>query len=120
MRIVPDTNVVISGLLWRGSPRRILDAARDGIFELFTSIELLDELEDVLNRDKFVSRMEAAGVTVRELIVGYAALAWRSCRCNRFFPDERFSNSVLYSGDPSLFIPVRDNDRGDVCFCGKC
>ncbi len=75
MRIVPDTNIVVSGLLWRGQPRRILDAARDGIIELFTSPVLLEELEDVLSREKFAKRLEAAQVTVRELVEGYSALA---------------------------------------------
>lgn len=75
MRTVPDTNIVVSGLLWRGNPRRVLDAARDGIIELFTSPILLEELEDVLNRERFVKRLEAANVTVQELIEGYSALA---------------------------------------------
>jgi len=51
MRIVADTNIVVSALLWRGNPRRLLDAARDGIIELFTSAVLLEELEEVLSRD---------------------------------------------------------------------
>ncbi|MDQ3179816.1 MAG: putative toxin-antitoxin system toxin component, PIN family [Acidobacteriota bacterium] len=75
MRIVPDTNIVVSGLFWRGQPRRILDAARDGIIELFTSPVLLEELEDVLSREKFAARLEAAQVTVQELVEGYSALA---------------------------------------------
>ncbi len=75
MRVVPDTNVVVSGLLWRGAPRRVLDAARDGIIELYTSLDLLEELEDVLSRDKFAKRLEAAGVTGRDLVNGYSALA---------------------------------------------
>jgi uncharacterized protein len=75
MRTVPDTNIVISGLLWRGNPRRVLDAARDGIIELYTSPVLLEELEDVLSREKFTKLLEAASVTVRELIDGYSALA---------------------------------------------
>jgi putative PIN family toxin of toxin-antitoxin system len=74
-RIVADTNIVVSGLLWRGNPRRVLDAARDGIVELFTSPVLLDELSDVLSRKRFAGRLELAGVTVRELIVGYSTLA---------------------------------------------
>lgn len=56
-RIVPDTNIVISGVLWRGNPRRVLDAARDKIIELFTSPVLLEELEDVLIREKFARRL---------------------------------------------------------------
>jgi uncharacterized protein len=74
-RTVPDTNIIISGLLWRGNPRRILDAARDGIIELFTSPVLLEELEDVLAREKFLARLTAANVTVQDLVSGYCALA---------------------------------------------
>lgn len=70
-----DTNIVVSGLLWRGKPRRVLDAARDGIIELFTSTGLLKELEDVLGREKFAPRLVAAQVTAHELMLGYAALA---------------------------------------------
>lgn len=74
-RIVPDTNTIISGLLWRGNPRRILDAARDGIIELFTSPVLLEELKDVLSREKFARKLTAANVTVQDLVSGYSALA---------------------------------------------
>ena len=74
-RIVPDTNIIVSGLLWRGNPRRILDAARDGIIELYTSPVLLEESEDVLSREKFARRLAAANVTVQDLTSGYSALA---------------------------------------------
>lgn len=74
-RVVPDTNIVVSGLLWRGQPRRVLDAARDAIIELYTSSILLEELEDVLSREKFAARLAAANVTVQDLVSGYSALA---------------------------------------------
>jgi len=44
MRIVLDTNVVISGLIWNGTPGKILAAARSRRAEIFTCIELLNEL----------------------------------------------------------------------------
>jgi putative PIN family toxin of toxin-antitoxin system len=44
MRLVLDTNVVVSGMLWRGAPRRLLELARTGDIQLFTSPELLSEL----------------------------------------------------------------------------
>src|SRR4051812_41506066 len=75
MRVVADTNTVVSGLLWSGAPRRVLDAARAGSIELFTTAALLAELEDVLGRGKFARRMAGAGLTARELIVGFGALA---------------------------------------------
>jgi len=75
MRVVADTNIVISGLLWRGNPRRVLDAAREGTIDLFTSAVLLAELEDVLGRDRFKKRLESAGVSPHDLVLGYAGLA---------------------------------------------
>jgi putative PIN family toxin of toxin-antitoxin system len=75
MRVVADTNIVVSGLLWRGKPRRVLDAARDGIIELFASSALLDELDDVLVREAFAARLAEAKVSAHELVLGYGALA---------------------------------------------
>jgi putative PIN family toxin of toxin-antitoxin system len=75
MRAVLDTNILVSGLLWSGPSRQILNAARRGAVQLFTTQVLLDELADVLRRDKFAARLEQAGVTSRTLVTGYAALA---------------------------------------------
>jgi putative PIN family toxin of toxin-antitoxin system len=75
MRAVADTNVVVSGLLWQGPSKRVLDWARGGRVELFTSPALLLELEEVLQRKKFARRLAAAGVVVNDLVLGYAALA---------------------------------------------
>jgi putative PIN family toxin of toxin-antitoxin system len=74
MLVVADTNIIVSGLLWRGSPRRILDAARAGDIKLFTTAVLPAELEDVLSREKFAEWIASAGVVARDLVLGYAAL----------------------------------------------
>lgn len=60
-------------MAWESSP--CVDAARDGIIELYTSPSLLEELEAVLGRKKFAKRLEETGVTIRELMSGYASLA---------------------------------------------
>ncbi|MBI5877022.1 MAG: putative toxin-antitoxin system toxin component, PIN family [Chloroflexi bacterium] len=75
MRVVADTNTVISALLWHGAPRHVLDAARSGRIALFTSFALLEELQDVLARPKFSVRLHSADVAARDLVLGYAALA---------------------------------------------
>lgn len=75
MRGVADTNIVVSGLLWHGPPRQVLDAARAGDLTLFTTGELLAERQDVLARPKFAERLRLAGVRADELVVAYAALA---------------------------------------------
>ncbi len=52
MRIVADTNTIISGLGWDGPPRRVLTALRDGRHRLVTSPDLLQELARVLTYPK--------------------------------------------------------------------
>lgn len=51
MRVVLDTNVILSGLFWRGAPRSLLDAAVSGRFQAVASPSLLLELEEVLRED---------------------------------------------------------------------
>jgi putative PIN family toxin of toxin-antitoxin system len=74
MRVVLDTNIVVSGLLWHGPSRRILDLAREQRLQLFTSAELVNELRDVLGRPKFATRLSRANVSVETLALGYSAL----------------------------------------------
>ncbi len=75
MRIVADTNTVVSGSLWPGKPRTLLDAARASTIELVTSKPLLDELHNVLERNKFSGRIQRAGLTVATLLDAYRNLA---------------------------------------------
>ena len=74
MRLVLDTNVVVSGLLWNGPPRRLLDLARDGRVVLFSSGVLLDELVSVLRRDKFAAFLASREVTPAFLMQRYGML----------------------------------------------
>lgn len=74
MRVVLDTNVVASGMLWNGAPRRLLDAARHGAIELFTSTAMLTELAGILERPKFSAKIAASGLGVDQLVEGYAHL----------------------------------------------
>ncbi len=53
MRAVLDTNVLLSGLLWHGTPHRLIEEVRAGAFTLITSAALLTELGEVIRRPKF-------------------------------------------------------------------
>ena len=75
MRIVADTNTVLSGLLWLGPSRRLLDRARERSLTLCTSATLLAELAEVIARDKFAHRVLAAGLSPAELVQDYERLA---------------------------------------------
>lgn len=53
MTTVCDTNVLISGILFRGHPRRILLLASRSIIRNCISPDLLSEVDEVLRRPKF-------------------------------------------------------------------
>jgi len=74
VRLVLDTNTVISGLLWGGTPGRLIDAAKAGRVELVSSAALLAELQGILSRPKFAQQLAQRGVTVADVFDGYAAL----------------------------------------------
>jgi putative PIN family toxin of toxin-antitoxin system len=50
MRIVMDTNVLISATFWTGKPKQLLNQVRHQKVTLITSESLLDELKEVLMR----------------------------------------------------------------------
>ncbi len=75
MRLVLDTNIIISGLLWGGTPRQLLELGRDGQATLFTSSMLLNELIDVLERKKFASILSSQSITPTFLMQRYGMLA---------------------------------------------
>lgn len=75
MRVVADTNVIVSGILWIGPPHTILLAAEDARVTLYTSPALLQELEGVLTRPKFAPRLRDLQVTAEDVTAAYARLA---------------------------------------------
>ena len=68
MRFVIDTNLLVSGVIAAGLPRRLVDGAKAGEFELCTSEVLLAELLDVLSRSKFAARLSQAGLTPQGIV----------------------------------------------------
>lgn len=50
MKVVVETNVMISGVFFGGKPRQVLDLSQSKRFDLLCSPEILEEYEDVLYR----------------------------------------------------------------------
>lgn len=75
MRVVLDTNVVVSALLWGGTPYRLLQSATAGDIELYTSPALLAELAGVLGRPHLASRLQAQRSSVEQALGLYGELA---------------------------------------------
>lgn len=75
MRIVLDTNIVLSALLWRGTPYRLFEAIRQQPdVQLYSSATLLAELADVLTRPSPTKQLATIGKTAREVTADYLAV----------------------------------------------
>ena len=66
-RIVLDSNVIISGVLFGGHPGRLLEHALDGSIQCFLSLPILDEIREVLQRPKFGLSPDQALALIEEL-----------------------------------------------------
>ena len=72
MRLVLDTNTIVSGLLWKGAPHALLEAVRERReLMVHSSPKLLAELADVMAREKFAAAVAASGYSPDVLIQRY-------------------------------------------------
>lgn len=75
MRLVVDTNVLVSAFLWQGTPGRLVELAGEKECQLFTSRVLIDELAGVLQHKKLAKQMQATGLTAMQMLRNYQRLA---------------------------------------------
>ena len=72
MRVVLDTNVVFSALLWQGTSHNLLRAIRArSDAQLFSSIDLIEELADVLSRSESTKRLALRSITPELVVADY-------------------------------------------------
>jgi len=66
--VVFDTNILFSGLAWRGNPFHCLQLARTGEVAAVTCQEILEELEEKLRLKRQLSPAEAARAVAEVLL----------------------------------------------------
>jgi uncharacterized protein len=74
MRLVLDTNVVASALLWDGVPRALIRQALLAQVQLYSSSPMIDELTEILFRPKFEKKIAASLLSVDQLVDLYAGI----------------------------------------------
>ncbi|MFW6111103.1 MAG: putative toxin-antitoxin system toxin component, PIN family [Thermoproteota archaeon] len=71
MKVVPDTNILVSAIFWKGNESRIIELTEEGKLTLVTSLPILEELKRVLSYQKFALNEEK----VNEYVEYYFFLA---------------------------------------------
>jgi uncharacterized protein len=69
MRVVIDTNVWLSGLLWDGLPDQILQQVDSGTIQAIASEAILDELARTLDRPKLQRRLNQLGLKAAAIML---------------------------------------------------
>jgi len=75
VRIVVDTNIWVSSLLWRGMPWKLLYLTEAGEIELCMAPSMLVELAEVLSCKRLQPRLEQLGLVPAELVAYVMNLA---------------------------------------------
>src|SRR3972149_1970365 len=75
VRVVADTNVLVSGALWPGPSHRIIELAEAGEVILCVTETMIEELKGVLQRRKFQARLRALRTSPEEILSSLLPLA---------------------------------------------
>jgi hypothetical protein len=100
LKVVLDTNVLVSGLIVANGPSgRILDAVRQGNLTLVTSPQLLQEFSDVVARPRIARKYPKVAEQAETVIDFFRA------------------NATLVSGQPVEAVVAADPDDDAVIAC---
>ncbi|MBU2633627.1 MAG: putative toxin-antitoxin system toxin component, PIN family [Nanoarchaeota archaeon] len=117
LRIVADTNTLISAFFWDGNEAELFRKIEQKKVDLFISQEILKEIRDVLNRPKFKEIMIKANTTpdesiqkiisVSHLVIGdkIGINVCRDVKDNKFLEcAEHAKADYIVSGDKDLLV----------------
>jgi putative PIN family toxin of toxin-antitoxin system len=99
LKIIIETNVSISGLLWGGAPNQILRFCRNRVIRILECDETLDEVKRVIQYKKFAERLSGLGTK------GIEVFAY-------------LMNLVTYVPSPKIIPDVIKQDPFDNIFLG--
>ena len=97
MRVVVDTSVLVSALLWGGLPHRLLELAEARAITMCATENTLAELRDVLSRPKFHTRLLARGSSLETVMQGVLSMV-------ELYPHVPHPGSVPDDPNDEIFI----------------
>ena len=113
MKVLLDTNIWSSGLLWGGNPRKIIQLAIAEKIVLYSSKLLIDELQTTLAYPKLQRRLKKLEITAEELLVEvYRLIQLSQPLLLSNIPDLRDSKDKIVL-ETALSVPVQIIISGD-------
>ncbi|MCC6499255.1 MAG: putative toxin-antitoxin system toxin component, PIN family [Anaerolineales bacterium] len=111
VRVVLDTNVLVSGVIASGYSARILDAVRDEKLILTTSAHLMDEFSDVISRRRIVRKYPAIADNAESLLDFVRAFA-------EFVPGVPEENQISLDPDDDFVLACAVEGDADFIVSG--
>ena len=131
LKLVLDTNTIVSAFFWEGNEAELFRKIEQGKAELYLTMEILKEIEEVIKRPKFNEVMKKAGLTSDQIMQKIVSLSHvvialklniKVCRDekdNKFLEcAESAKADYIVSGDEDLLslkdykgIPIAKSER---------
>ena len=105
VRIALDTNILVSGLLYPGKPRKLIDLAVRGKIEIVSSVEMIEELRDVLSRGKFgLDKEEQAKMVDFVVRLSHITILKSKFNVIKDDPDDDVIINTAYDGEAEYIV----------------
>jgi putative PIN family toxin of toxin-antitoxin system len=111
MKVVLDTNIWVSAIIWGGIPDQILLLREQQKLTIAMSQELLDELESTFNKRKLAPKLQALTLTVPTII----NLIQESVI---FYPIQQLNVPELRDADDNIILATAIAAKADVIITG--
>jgi uncharacterized protein len=112
MRVVLDTNVIISGFISRrGAPGQILERWRQGAFELLVSQAILDEYQQVFQYDHLQPVLRMTEAEIVEAVERFRTLG-------ELVEPEMSIDAVKEDADDTMFLECAVAGGADIIVSG--
>lgn len=110
MKVVLDTNVIISGLLWKAHTRVLFDLIDEGRIQLCLTFQIIKEIERVLNYSHIKRQLNSIDLTVAE-IIGYLL------QVSHIYPDTEIDVDILDQSD-KIFLAAAQVSNAQYLITG--
>lgn len=112
MRIVLDTNVIISAVIRDGKPRRLFRLGLDGKYEILLSKKMMEEISSVLQRSKFkMTKDEVHHVVSMLAVTSEVVTVTSSFKAIKNDPDDDIIINTAYDGNANYIVTGDDDIR---------